>query len=287
LLNSLLTRFDQAIAAFNNVRSLSDPAGRARVDMMIADTHRSAKNLDSAQRTLEEALKFSPENRDVQMAYADLLAFRGREEEGIQILQKLAEGKEPDLEILSAITGIYERAERFAEAQKVLDTAKQRFPDDLQVYFLQGAVFERQEMYPEAEASFRRALEIDSDNPSVLNYLGYMLADRGLKLDEALAMVQKAVNTDPINGAFLDSLGWVYYKMDRMELAEQYLKRAVVFAATNATMHDHLGDLYYKTARYKEAEASWTKGLQYAEDPEEAQQIREKLEQVRARIASR
>ena len=74
-------------------------------------------------------------------------------------------------------------------------------------------------------------------------------------------MVKKAVDSDPINGAFLDSLGWVYFKMNRLDLAEQFLKRAVAFAATNATMYDHLGDLYYKTGRFQEAQASWTKGL--------------------------
>ena len=100
-------------------------------------------------------------------------------------------------------------------------------------------------------------------------------------------MVQKAVNTDPINGAFLDSLGWVYFKMDRLDQAEQFLKRAVVFAATNATMHDHLGDLYYKTGRFQEAQASWTKGLQYADEADEATRIRQKLEQVKSQALNR
>jgi tetratricopeptide (TPR) repeat protein len=113
-----------------------------------------------------------------------------------------------------------------------------------------------------------------------------MLADRGQKLDEAVAMIQKAVDADPINGAFLDSLGWAYYKMDKLDLAEQYLKRAVLFAARNATMHDHLGDVYFKTGRFREAQDSWTKGLQFADDAEEAAQIRQKLEQVRSRVAN-
>jgi predicted negative regulator of RcsB-dependent stress response len=75
--------------------------------------------------------------------------------------------------------------------------------------------------------------------------------------------------------------------MNRMELAEQFLKRAVAFAATNATMYDHLGDLYYKTGRFQEAQASWTKGLQYADDPEEALRMRQKVEQVKAQASIR
>ncbi len=286
IVNSLLTQFDQAIDAFNNVRALSDPSARVRVDMMIADTYREAKSPDKAEATLESALRDTPNNKDLQIAYADLIASRGRLDDGIQILQKLAAGKEPDLDLLSAMAGIYEHAEKFADAQKVLDTAIRQFSDDKQVYFLQGALYERQKKFTEAEQAFRKALDLDKDNPSVLNYLGYMLADRGLKLDEALGMVRKAVDADPINGAFLDSLGWVYFKMDRLDLAEQYLKRAVAFAATNATMYDHLGDLYFKTGKYRDAQTAWTKGLQYADEPEEAAQIRQKLDQVRARAAN-
>jgi tetratricopeptide (TPR) repeat protein len=287
LLNSLMTRYDLTIAAFNNVRSLSDPSQRYRIDLMIADTYRAARDLDSAQTRLQEALKDNPNRVEVQMSYADLIANRGRVEEGIQILEKLGAGKDPNLDLLSAMIGIYERASRFAEAQKVLDSAAKSFSNNGHVHFLQGALYERQDLHNQAEQSFRKALEFDKNDPSTLNYLGYMMADRGVNLEEALAMIQKAVDADPTNGAFLDSLGWVYFKMEKLDLAERFLKRAVIFAATNATMHDHLGDLYFKAARYREAEASWTTGLKYADDPEEAQQIRQKLEQVKSRTVSR
>jgi tetratricopeptide (TPR) repeat protein len=286
IIYSLMTRFDQAITAFNNVRTLTEAGDRTRVDMMIADTYREAKNLDKAQETLQSALRDAPNNQDLQVAYADLIASRGRLDEGIQILQKLAAGKEPDLELLVAMTGIYERAEKFGDAQKVLDSAVMRFAGDRQVHFLQGALYERQKKYPEAEQAFRKSLDLDKNNPATLNYLGYMLAERGTKLDEALTMIKKAVDTDPINGAYLDSLGWVYYRMDMLDLAEQYLKRAVAFAATNATMYDHLGDVYYKTGRYREAQAAWTKGLPFADEPDEAARMRQKLDNVKARAAN-
>ena len=110
-----------------------------------------------------------------------------------------------------------------------------------------------------------------------------MLADRGLKLDEALTMIKKAVESDPINGAFLDSLGWVYFKMNKLDLAEQFLKRAVAFAATNATMHDHLGDLDDKTGKIQEAQASWARRPADADEPDEAKPgSGVKLEQVKS-----
>ena len=144
-------------------------------------------------------------------------------------------------------------------------------------------MYEQQKKAAEAEQAFRKALALDEDNPSVLNYLGYMLADRGMKLDEAVQLIQKAVDIDPINGAFLDSLGWAFFKQDKLDLAEQYLKRAVIFAATNATMYDHLGDVYFKTQRFADAEMVWAKGLPYADEADEAARMRKKLDDVRAR----
>ena len=287
IVRSLQTRFEDAVSAFTTVRSLSEPDQRNRIDLMIADTYKEAKDIDKAEGIIRTALQNSPDNRDLQMGYADILAARGRTEESIQLLQKLSGGQTPDLDLTAAIVGVYEHAERFADAQTTLDAAARKFPDDKQVHFLQGALYEQQDKVTEAEQAFRKALALDKNNPSVLNYLGYMLADRGMKLEEALAMVQKAVSADPINGAFLDSLGWVYFKMDRLDQAEQFLKRAVVFAATNATMHDHLGDLYYKTGRFQEAQASWTKGLQYADEADEATRIRQKLEQVKSQALNR
>jgi Flp pilus assembly protein TadD len=287
IIRSLQTRFDDSIAAFTSMRALADVSDRNRVDMMIADTYKEAKNLDKAESTIRTAMQESPNNRDLQIAYADILSTRGRTDESIQLLQRLAAGQTPDMDLVSAIIGVYEHAGRFSDAQNTLNTAARNFPDEKQIHFLQGALYERQDKVTEAEQAFRRALDLDKNNPSVLNYLGYMLADRNMKLDEALTMVKKAVDSDPINGAFLDSLGWVYFKMNKLDLAEQFLKRAVAFAATNATMYDHLGDLYYKTGRFQEAHASWTKGLQFADDPEEAVRMKQKVEQVKAQAAIR
>ena len=287
IVRSLQTRFEDAVTAFSSMRTLYDASDRSRVDLMIADTYKEAKNIDKAEATIRTAMQESPANRDLQIAYADILSARGRTEESLQILQKLAGGQTPDMDLVAAIIGVYEQARRFADAQKTLDAAARNFPDEKQIHFLQGALYERQDKVLEAEQAFRRALDVDKNNPSVLNYLGYMLADRDMKLEEALTMVKKAVDSDPINGAFLDSLGWVYFKMNKLDLAEQFLKRAVAFAATNATMYDHLGDLYYKTGRFQEAHASWTKGLQFADDPEEAVRMRQKVEQVKAQASIR
>ena len=125
-----------------------------------------------------------------------------------------------------------------------------------------------------------------------LNYLGYMLADRGVRLEEAKGYIQAALEQDPHNGAYLDSLGWVFYKLDQLDLAEQNLLKAVQRISHDATIRDHLGDVYYRTGRTREALIQWQKAL--AEwsrappskaDPQEVAKIQKKLEGAKVRLA--
>ena len=102
--------------------------------------------------------------------------------------------------------------------------------------------------YDAAEVEFRKVLEADPENANALNYLGYMLADRNVRLDEAQKLISKAVELDPQNGPYLDSLGWVYYRQNRLEEAAGYLQKALQKSSTSndPTVHDHLGDVYFK-----------------------------------------
>ena len=279
ILNSMMERFDGAIEAFNEIKKIErNPDGT--VDSYIVDMYRSADQVDRALAHSHTALEDYPENRQLLIQNADLIALEGRVEEGIAALREMTSDDEEDLQIYSSMINIYQREKDFEAAQDVLDDAMERFADDEQGHFLQGAIFERQRSYEEAEAAFRKALEIEADDPAVLNYLGYMLADNDVKLEEALEMIQKAVEADPINGAYLDSLGWVYYRLDRMDLAEQYLKRALLFAGRDPTIHEHMGDLYLKTGRIDEAREEYEKSIELAEDKEESDKVQKKLDDL-------
>ena len=125
-----------------------------------------------------------------------------------------------------------------------------------------------------------------------LNYLGYMLADRGNRLDEALGYIRRAVALDPQNGAYLDSLGWVYYKMGNYELAEENLRRASERMGDDPTIHDHLGELYMKTGRVKLAANHWERSLEEwnktipAEvDTDSVAKVQKELEAARVKLA--
>ena len=131
--------------------------------------------------------------------------------------------------------------------------------------FVAGSIYERQKKYDKAEEAFHKVLADDPKNAMALNYLGYMLADRGTRLDEALGYIRRAVALDPQNGAYLDSLGWAYYKMGNYDLAEENLRRASERINNDPTVHDHLGELYHEdrtpeAGRHATGSARWKNG---------------------------
>src|SRR5262249_29502247 len=140
---------------------------------MIVETYRVSKNLDKAFQYSEQSLAESPDNRQLKIVHADLIAERGKLDEGIKTLQQMQKGNEDDLDLLSTMVGMYQRVKKFNEAQAVLTGAIQRFPKEEQVYFLQGALYEKQKKYDDAEKAFRKALDLQKDDPAVLNYLGF------------------------------------------------------------------------------------------------------------------
>src|SRR5437667_91245 len=285
ILNQTLGNYNEAVRTFTEVKSLTNEKD-GRVDALIVETYRLGKNLDRALQHTDQALLETPGSRQLRMLRADLVAEKGRVDEGIKALQQLQKGNDEDLDVLSAMVSVYQRAKRFDDAQNVLNRAIQRFPNEEQVHFLQGSVYEKQKKYSDAEKAFRKALEIQKDDPAVLNYLGFMFADRGIRLHEAEAMIQKAVQADPTNGAYLDSLGWVYFKQNRLDRAEEYLKKAIIFLNSESNIHDHLGDVYFKTKRYEEARAEWNKTLQLSTEPEEIDRVKKKLDELKTTKAA-
>ena len=148
-------------------------------------------------------------------------------------------------------------------------------------------------MYEEAEDLFRKMLDTDPENPGVLNYLGYMLANNGTKLDEALGMIKKAVDMEPANGAYLDSLGWAYFKLGKYDLAEDNLIKASQHEmGSDPTVQEHLGDLYQKTGRLKLAAThweravdEWNKTVAPEVDQDALAKVQKKLETAKVKLA--
>ena len=153
-------------------------------------------------------------------------------------------------------------------------------------------MLEKMKKFDAAEAEFRKVLELNPQNSSALNYLGYMLADRNVRLADALGMIQKALTLEPNNGAYLDSLGWVYFRQGKLTEAEDSLKQALGRVSHDPTVRDHLGDVYATGGKLKEAIAEWQKSLKEYEsasaaehDPADVAKIQKKLDGAKVRLA--
>jgi tetratricopeptide (TPR) repeat protein len=287
-------KVDQAIAAYQKMIDLGGDTALRGYQGQV-DTYRDAKMFDKAVEVSRKAVEANPKNRDIKLMLAGELADQGKTDEGLALAKGLLDNSANDREIWLALSQMYTRLHRWKEADDALNKADPQTTkkeDRVYLLFLRGALADRQKHYEPAEQFFRQALLLDPSNAMVLNYLGYMLADKGIKLPEALKMIRKAVELEPMSGAYLDSLGWVYFKMGQYELAEENLRQAVERDATDSTVHDHLGDLYEKTGRIRLAAAQWELSLaEFAKsapadvDPAEVAKVQKKLDGARVKLA--
>ncbi|MDZ4799237.1 MAG: tetratricopeptide repeat protein [Bryobacteraceae bacterium] len=286
-------QWDKAVESYRQIGEL-EPNAAPRVAAQIADTWRLAKQYTKALDEASAAAKKFPDDRAVRSVRASILADTGKTDEAAAEAKKLFDGKS-DRETWITLAQIYEKGKNFTEMRKAIDEADKLSTDKddkESVAFMRGAMFEKMKDFDNAEKEFRKVLDMNPKNTSALNYLGYMLADRNVRLPEALTLIRQAVDIDPENGAYLDSLGWVYYRMNDLDQAERNLQRAIERFSKDPTVHDHLGDVYFKKGKLKDAIAQWQKSLtewQNASaseaDSTEMAKVQKKLEGARVRLA--
>lgn len=217
-----------------------------------------------------------------ELGRAEALKALGREEAAIEVLTQLGK-THANLPIVHVTLGdTYRRLERYAEATAPYDRAIELIgepqPRHWMLFFSRGITHEREDRWPQAEADFRRALELQPDQPQVLNYLGYSFVEMQTNLDEALNMIERAVEGQPNSGYITDSLGWVLYRLGRYQEAVVHMERAVELLPIDPIINDHLGDVYWAVGRQREAEFQWHRALSFDPEPEDAERIRRKLE---------
>ena len=285
-----------AINTYEELGHLGDDEDR-RARLLMMDTYRMAKDLPKALQTGKEALAKYPKDAEIKSNYALLLGESNQTDEAVKLLRAQLSGAPADRDINLNIAQIYERARRYKEAEQAAHAAEaiSGSPrDNEMVWFLLGAIYERQKFFDKAEAEFKKALEVNPKSAAVLNYYGYMLGDLGIRLDEAQALVKRALAEDPYNGAYLDSLGWIYYKQNKLADAEATLRKALERESHDPTIHSHLGDVYAKSGRTEQAFAEWEKSLAEWKrvlpadiEPEKVAEVEKKVSQSRHRVAQK
>jgi tetratricopeptide (TPR) repeat protein len=259
------------------------------------DTYRDARQFDKAIEVSRRAVAANPKDRDLKLMLAGELADQSNPDEGLALAKGMLNNSQEDRVVWLALGQMDVRLRRWKDADEAFTKAgalTTKKEDRTYLLFLRGELAERQKHYEPAEQFFRQALELDPASSMTLNYLGYMLADKGNRLTEALQLIRKAVELDPMNGAYLDSLGWAYFKLGQNELAEENLRQAADRDRTDPTVHEHLGDLYEKTGRIRLAVAQWELSLaEYAKsapadvEPGDVAKVQRKLDSARVKLA--
>ena len=283
-------KYDQALETFKQILTLGNtqaPRGEGLIIETLRLNHQPAEALKRA----EEAGKKYPEDRSLKMLQASLLGEQGQVDQAVQELRGLLNGTPADRDTQLVIAQIYSQAKRYPEAEAAVQKALSLSPqpeDQVRALFILGSIYEREKKYDLAEQQFKKVLAVDPLNGAAANYLGYMLAYRGVRLEESVNYIQKALQTDPNNGAYLDSLGWAYFKMNRLDLAEINLEKAARLISNDPTIHEHLGRLYLHRGKKRQAEHEWERALEEWThavssdfDAEQAAKLRKELEELK------
>jgi tetratricopeptide (TPR) repeat protein len=308
-------RRGEAIAVLEAAVALEPEFARALV--ALGELYGQEGRWREAARQFEQAVRSNPRNVALRKRWASALLHADDAAGAAAVLEEIVAGRPTDVEaiyllgvarqaggdrqgavdafrraaalapqearVAASLASALISAGRLGEAAEVLAAAGEKFPDDLAVLFQQAALFERQRRYGEAERAFRRLIERDARHAPALNYLGYMLAERGERLEESVELIRRALEIDPANPAYLDSLGWAYFKLRRFDLAEPPLKRASEALPTNSVVQDHWGDLLFALGRHQEAIAAWQRALAGDRDGIDPDAIERKIRTARER----
>ncbi len=230
---------------------------------------------DEAERTLAEASRRFPGDLDLKIFRGEILISRGDDTAARAYFRSVVTDAGGSSKAYAQVSEALLRQKRYASADEILKDGLRRHPEDDGLLFARGAAIERLGRAAEAERLLAKAIQVNPRNAMALNYLGYMLADRGVKLEEAMAYIQRALALDPKNAAYLDSLGWAQFRLSRVDEAEKNLRTALEYDADDPAILEHLGDLLMQTGRKEEAVGTWQKALQHGH--EQPERVRQKI----------
>lgn len=274
-----LGEYDGAIATFERARGVAK--GDTTYDTYLAQAHLNARHYDQARTLLQPLRAARPDDPRLAQLEARALVGSGKRDEAIGVLQAAVKANPHEASSYLSLADLLAEGTKLDDAMRVLDEAGRQFPDNLNVPFQRGALLDRAKEPARAETAFREVLRRDPLHAPALNYLGYMFAERGERLDEAVELIERALKIDPDNGSYLDSLGWAYFRQRKHDLARQHLARAAEQLPANSVVQDHLGDTLEALGAHADAAAAWERALAGDRESIDAAAIQKKIDRAR------
>ena len=315
ILYGRMGQFEAAVQALS--RALEFAPDSVDIWLALGLTYEMTHELGQARTAYAAAIDADPLNPKLYHHVARIELAQGRVEEAVQHYQRALNLAPDDLDAIIGLVRLWMTQRQFASAHRLLgeamatlsrpaelylmlglvyreadypvealrafESAAQIRPDSAQAHFYMGAQLERLQRGFEARVQLRRAIELDPAYADALNYLGYMDAEDGVNLAQAKRLIERAIALDPENGAYIDSLGWVYYQLGDVEEAVVQLERAAELLDTDPTIFDHLGEAYFKQGNLEQARVAWEQAL--ALDPDSAA-VEQKLRALRGQSQS-
>ncbi|MGE5681272.1 MAG: tetratricopeptide repeat protein [Bacillota bacterium] len=253
-----------AIADFKTVTELA----KWNVDawVRLGGLYYDNKKYQDAADVLTEAVKSFPDSYPVNLLLGLSFSQLNNFQQAKEYLKKSIELNPKDVTALSAMGFVLNQMKQSKEATGYIKEALKVDPNNAELLGTLGMIYNTQKKWSECDSAYTEALKIDSSNVLLLNNYAYSLAERGIRLDEALRMAQTAVGKEPGNSSYLDTYGWVYFKMGNFEKAEEYVRKAIEIDKNNSTLLEHLGDIIYKEGKKNVALEIWQRAYELNSD---------------------
>jgi tetratricopeptide (TPR) repeat protein len=280
-----LGQHDHAIDALKRAKTADkDKEDAAGIDVYLVQAYLLAKRYSDAASLAADAQKTYPDDVRFIQLQARALMRSGSTAQALGLLEALVKKAPDGVESYTALAELYGNAGRVDDGLRVLNEAARRFPNEMSIPFRRGAVLAEAKRDAEAEQAFRDVLSHNPDQADALNYLGYMFAERGQRLDEAIRLITRALELEEDNPSYLDSLGWAFFKSGDLPQAEKNLTRAADVLTFNSVVQDHYGDVLAKVGKYREAVTAWTKALNGDGDDIDRPAIERKIRDARTKF---
>ena len=220
-----------------------------------------SQRFDEAKETMKEAVQNFPNDFVINLILGLTLSQDNSHQEALVALKNAMKINPTDLTALHAYGYTLNQLDKKDEAIIFLNKALEISPENVQILSSLGLIYDSQENFNKSDSVYLLALSIDSTDALIQNNYAYSLAERGIKLDEALALAENAIEADPKSSSYLDTIGWVYYKLNKFEEAKGYIEKAIEQDSTNGTLMDHLGDVLIELGLKTEAVKMWEEAL--------------------------
>lgn len=225
-------------------------------------------HFDEAEGFFKKITQLEPKNKFGWLSLAFLYNRQQQYNKTILTLQDALSHLPRDVDLLGVYGSTLNQLGRYEEAIKILEQAYRLDSTDLNTIVSLGVAYQELKLYAKSDSIHEAALEQYPDEALLLNNYSYSLSERGIHLERALEMAKKAVDREPENGAYLDTMGWIYYKMGDYEKAKEYIQRAVANREDSPVVLEHLGDVYYQLGDLGKAREYWNQALEKDPDNE-------------------